>query len=637
MPRRVLTGYLAAQAALGAAVFAVPSLAALWWGAIGAVTVAAVGWGIRRHRPPRRRPWLLLAAGAAALAVGDVCYELSLLVSGAAGDWLAGLAEIAYLATFGLLAAGVLSLTRATVALRDRSGLLDTLVLVLVVGLVAWTVLIGPVVADVDVPAAEKALRVVHSLGGVLVLVAMLRLAAVAWRDPTVVGLTVGAAGILAADVAYAVAELGDGWRPGGPAELGWFVFYVAWGLAALHPFMARLATVTPPGPDEVAATRVGLVTLTCLTVPVLLVIQAFAAGPTLLTDGLVAAAVAGLATLLAATRVADSVSGHRAALDRERSLRQAGSRLLAAATVGEVAVAVRESAARLLPAGIHYDLLFAVRRPESDPGLVDVADWQPQLAIDHPLPVDAVDRRTRIVPARLLHPELAGRFATAPAVLVASLAAPEPTAGSGTALLVAADPEALVAAKDAVEVLAAQAALTVHRIAATEEAARRDRDRYLDLAVGGAGDAVLVIGADDRIRYASPPVGRLLGVEPPLLAHWREVVHPDDHAQVARTLAAAADRAGRDTAGADRAGTAAAGADGTGVGAQWVLRRPDGSHVLLEVRCRDLRQVPGVRGLVLTMSDVADQRRYESELARRRLDRSAPGRNRRSLRDRFR
>jgi PAS domain S-box-containing protein len=199
-------------------------------------------------------------------------------------------------------------------------------------------------------------------------------------------------------------------------------------------------------------------------------------------------------------------------------------------------------------------------------------------------------------------------------------LAPPVPSAGSGTALLVAAADSVLTASQDAIEVLAGQAALVLHRMAAADEAARRDRDRYLNLVAGGAGDAVLIIGPDERIRYASPACARLLGVEPPVLADWRDVVHPEDRAQVARTLA-----------------EAGAGDEGSSTGAQWVLRRPDGSHALLEVRCRDLRRVQGVRGLVLTMSDLADQRRQESELARRRLDRSAPGQNRRSLRHRFR
>ncbi|WFE21951.1 PAS domain-containing protein [Solwaraspora sp. WMMD937] len=625
MPRRVLTGYLAVQAVLGAAVFEAPAAAAVWWGAIGVVSVAAVGWGIHRHRPPRRLPWLLLAGGAGALAVGDVHYELSRRTAGAVGEVLSLIADAAYLATFGLLAAGVLSLTRTTVSLRDRSALLDTLVLVVVTGLVTWTLVVGPAVTDVDLPAVEKALLAVHGLGGVLVVVVMLRLAVAAWRDPTVIGLAVGAAGMLTADVWYAAAELNAGWQPGHPAELGWYVFYVSWGVAALHPNMARLATRSDPGPDDVAAMRVGLLTITCLTVPFLLVIQAFAAEPAELPDGLVTAAAAGLTTMLAVTRVVDSVAGHRAAVHRERSLRRVGTRLLSATTIAQVAEMVRRSVGELLPAGTDHQVLFAVRRPVAGaggepPDPEPVADWQPQVVVDDPLPVAAARRRTRIMPIRLLHPDLADRLAPAPAALVAGLAAPTPSGGTGTALLVGAADGVLAASRDAIEVVAAQAALALHRIAATEDAARRDRDRYFNLVAGTVGDAVVIVGADDRIRYASPPCSRLFGVEPAVLADWRDLVHPADQAQVSRTLGAAGDRD-----------------DGSAVGDRWVLRRPDGSHVLLEVRCRDLRRVPGVRGLVLTFSDLADQRHRDSELALRRIDRSAPGQNRRSLRRRFR
>ncbi|MFV2108225.1 PAS domain-containing protein [Micromonospora sp. LOL_015] len=625
MPRRVLTGYLAVQAVLGAAVFGAPAVAAAWWGAIGVVSVTAVGWGIHRHRPPRRLPWLLLAGGAGALAVGDVHYELSRRTVGATGDVLSLIADLAYLATFGLLAAGVLSLTRITAASRDRSALLDTLVLVVMTGLVTWTLVVGPAVTDVALPATEKALLALQGLGGVLVVVVMLRLAAAAWRDPTVIGLAAGATSMFAADVWYATAELNGGWQPGHPAELGWYVFYVSWGVAALHPNMARLATRSDPGPDDIVAMRVGLLTITCLTVPFLLVIQAFAAEPAELPDGLVTAAAAGLTMLLAVARVVDSVTGHRAAVHRERSLRSAGMRLLSATTTAQVAEMVRRSVGELLPAGTDHQILFAVRRPVAGaggepPDPESVADWQPQVVVGDPLPVDAARRRTRIMPTRLLHPDLADRLTPAPAALVAGLAAPAPSAGTGTALLVGAAGGVLAACRDAIEVVVAQAALALHRIAATEEAARRDRDRYLNLVAGTAGDAVVIVGADDRIRYASPPCSRLFGLEPAVLADWRDLVHPADQAQVSRTLGAAGDRD-----------------DGSAVGDQWVLRRPDGSHVLLEVRCRDLRRVPGVRGLVLTFSDLADQRRRDSELALRRIDRSAPGQNRRSLRRRFR
>ncbi|MFY1634301.1 hypothetical protein ACN27F_13640 [Solwaraspora sp. WMMB335] len=645
MPRHTLTGYLTVLGALATAVFTLPGAAALWWGLIGAVSVGAIGWGIHRHRPPRRAPWLLFAGGVAALAGGDVCYELSLRLP--AGDILAICADVCYLATFGLLAAGVLSLTRTSLALRDRSGLLDMLTLVLVTGLITWILVMKPAIADTDLPAVEKALLAVHSLGGVLVVVVMLRLAAAAWRSPAVLLLTTGAAAMLVADVCYAIAELGAGWQPGGPVELGWFVFYLTWGAAALHRSMAPLTAVAWPSRDEVAAMRVSLVTLTCLSVPVLLLIQAFTGAAADLADGLFAAAAAGLTTLLAVTRVIDSVDKHRSAVNRERSLRTAGTELLGATTVDDVAATVRRSVTDLMPAGAEATLLFVIQRSALESGAEQIdsavmAGWQPQLVMDDPLPVDAGRLRSRILPTRLLHPVLAARLAPAPTTVVASLAAPVQSAGSGTALLVAAADGVLTASRDAIEVIAGLAASALHRMAATEESARRDRDRYLNLIAGTVGEAVMIIDSDGRIRYASPPCGQLLGIELPVLAHWRELIHPEDHGQVARTLAEAGER------GAGRgigypAGSAEAGGDGAehyagrAAGDQWVLRRPDGSHTLLEVWCRDLRKVRGVRGLVLTLRDVAEQRRRESELARRQLDRTAPGQNRRSLQHRFR
>jgi diguanylate cyclase (GGDEF)-like protein len=50
---------------------------------------------------------------------------------------------------------------------------------------------------------------------------------------------------------------------------------------------------------------------------------------------------------------------------------------------------------------------------------------------------------------------------------------------------------------------------------------------------------------------------------------------------------------------------------------ADWSIRKVDGSYALTEVTCRDLRDKESVRGIVVTLRDVTDQRRLERELTR--------------------
>jgi hypothetical protein len=54
--------------------------------------------------------------------------------------------------------------------------------------------------------------------------------------------LGLGTIGLLASDVLYGLGRLEGSWQIGSSYDLGWVLFYIAWGAAALHPSMAALA-----------------------------------------------------------------------------------------------------------------------------------------------------------------------------------------------------------------------------------------------------------------------------------------------------------------------------------------------------------------------------------------------------------
>ncbi|MGW4466471.1 PAS domain S-box protein [Micromonospora sp. NPDC004704] len=616
MPQRRIIGFVTLTAALGLGVFLLPAAAAMLWGTIGAASVTAVAYGIRRHRPARPAPWLLLGSGLAVLAAGDVAYAVAATSSGQVATLLA---DGLYVALFPLLTAALVQLTRSSAVIRDRSGLTDLLAVVLAVGLVGWTQVVAPALPGTELSRVEQCVLVSHVLGALLVLVVMVRLAVAAPRNVAVLLLAVGAAGLLAADTAYAVAELGSGWRPGGPAELGWLVHYLAWGAAALHPSMTRLTARVDVPPDETAGTRVGLVALAGLTAAVVLFAEAVAGA---VLDGVVIAVVAGLSTVLVVTRVVDARNKHRHAVRRERHLRETCTSLVGATGSAQVGEALRVMVAQMMPAGTPHRLVFALYRP---PGRrTDDIDfvWSPRVDLDQPLPTNNTRRRSLLLETRLLPAVLVEPLGGLPATIVASLTpGAEPVVGrAGAALLVAADRDTLAASRDVIEVAAGQATLALQRLAVTGAAHRQDRDRYLDLVAGNTNDGVLIVGDDDRVNYANPALWRILGIESQAFATWRDIIHPDDHDQVDRAL-------GGVRADDDPAGTVV----------QWTLRRADRSRVLVEVKCRPLRAEPGPPGVSITLRDVTDERRREWDLLRRRLETTAPGLNRRSLRRRFR
>jgi PAS domain S-box-containing protein len=168
--------------------------------------------------------------------------------------------------------------------------------------------------------------------------------------------------------------------------------------------------------------------------------------------------------------------------------------------------------------------------------------------------------------------------------------------------------------------VLAAQATLALERIALNEAINRRDSERYLRTVIQNTTDVVLVVAEDDSIRYASPALGRELGLSLPPSGRLRDLVSPDEHAQMVLTIAQAREGGGQDD-----------------VRDSWHLRRSDGTRVVVEVSCRDLRDDRMVRGFVLTLRDITVRQGRDEEEIRQALRARPAGQNRHNSASKFR
>ncbi|WP_213450983.1 PAS domain S-box protein [Rhizomonospora bruguierae] len=611
---RIGAGY-ATLVALGAAVvFALPGWSGAAWAVIGLLTVAAMGYGGYRHRPRRRLPWLLVAGAVLAMATGDALYGFAVRGRSLAAPLAA---DLCYLAMFPLVIAGLVMLTRASVVLRDRGRLLDLLVMVCGGALIAWVVLIGPIVAQPGLDAVDRSAAAVFAMGGLLLVVTAGRLVTTAPRNPAVLLLAAGALAGFVADVVYTNDLAGSGWRPGNPAELGYLLFYGCWGLAALQPSMQEL-TEPVPAPSRADHGRPPVALALALLVPPGLLLVEALAGP--VRDGLVIAIAGMLMLVLVATRLGDMVERHRRATGRELALRQACAELVGAADAAAVGAAVRRAVGDLMPPAAEYRVVFAASHTGGLP-TAGMSVWGPALPAAYPAPPTALARRTRVLPARALHPALRDQLGHFAATLVCPLVLDGRSGGDRRlgALFVAAQERLLAALQDSIEVLAAQATLALERIALTDEVNRRDGDRYVRTIVQNTADAVLIADEDGRIRYASPSLATLLGVAAPAFATLRDIVHPDEQDQPGCTL--------------DRSRAAS---DPGGVRDDWTLRGRGGDRVPVEVICRDLRQDRMVRGFVLTLRNPAARREQEQEAIRRALGESSAGQNRRSALNRF-
>ena len=543
-------------------------LRAIEWILLGTASTAAIIVGVRWHRPARIAPWLLLAGSVASLAIGDVFYALDLHI----------VAELCYLALFVLVTLALLLLTRGGAPSVDRARLIDLLAFTCSALLVVWVFIIGSHGMTGEVSAADL-------LGDLLLVTVAVRMTAAAWRNWSAILLTTGAVGMLISDIAYPLA-------PGVVTESGYILLYLAWGAAALHPSMSRL---TVPASTRLIPWRgrwAALLGASVATPPLVLLFEAVTGS---VKDGVAIAVAAGLTLMLAITRLADAIAQTSQALSREQVLREASAALVAAADPPAVDEAVRAAVAKLLPPD-------AVRR------IVFATDDR-QLALQNLPPAPAGQSRSWWAPSD----QPGGESCLVCPLWLEPLAVARP---SGGALVLSGHREIIEATRDALEVLAGQAALALDRISLVEAVGRRDSDLYLRAVIRNTADIMLVVDSDQRIRYASPALRELVGIdELSPLATLYDLVHPDDRTQVREAL------------------------QGDGDGTVYcALRRADQSQVLVEATYRDLREDRLVQGFVVSMrkaeaGHMPDERLPEVD----RLDELPAWLNRRSAQHKFR
>ncbi len=192
--------------------------------------------------------------------------------------------------------------------------------------LLSWLYLILPYVHNPALSWLQKAVTIAYPIGDVLVLAMLARfLAAGAWRTRSVQLLTLGSLGLLASDVSFGLLQLYSSFHPGTATDLGWLVFYAAWGAAALHPTMTTLTEPIRRSQPLSSPFRLVLIMLAALVAPVVLFVESVRGQ---VIDAGVIAVCSALLYLLVLSRLADVAAALRRALVRAEVLRQAGAAL---------------------------------------------------------------------------------------------------------------------------------------------------------------------------------------------------------------------------------------------------------------------------------------------------------------------
>jgi signal transduction histidine kinase len=127
---------------------------------------------------------------------------------------------------------------------------------------------------------SQRLVSIAYPLCDVLLLAVAVRL----WRTgghATVASrlLTLGLGALLVADTVYGLSQLEGSWQAGGPLDALWIIYYLAVGLAALHPSMLSLTEPTPAS-SRLTRTRLAMLAGASLMPPAVLVIQTVRAEP---------------------------------------------------------------------------------------------------------------------------------------------------------------------------------------------------------------------------------------------------------------------------------------------------------------------------------------------------------------------
>jgi signal transduction histidine kinase len=268
--------FLGAEALFTVGYFLLPpsGLKAASYAALGLSAVAALVIGARTHRPRQPLAWYLLAGGLFMLTAGDTInyiYEYVLLTEAP----FPSSADVVYLTCFLLLAAGLLLLVRARTPGKDRTSLIDAVIIATGAGLLSWIFLIVPYVRAPDLTVLQRLVSIAYPVVDVVLLAVAVRL----WRAGSQSTaafrlLTVSLLALLIADTVYGLSQLTVGWVPGGALDLGWVIFFLTMGAAALHPSMRSLSEPAAAPTPRLTWQRRILLTGATLMAPAMLVIQ---------------------------------------------------------------------------------------------------------------------------------------------------------------------------------------------------------------------------------------------------------------------------------------------------------------------------------------------------------------------------
>ena len=292
---------------------------------MGLSSVAAIVVGVRLNEPAAARAWYLVALGQLLFVAGAAVALVYSLLHRETPDPSTG--DVLHVAAYPAIGAGLLLMLRARSPGRDVAYLIDAAIATTGIALFSWIFLIEPYMDGDTLTGHGNLLPALYPLLD-------LALAAVAARILIGAGFRVVSYSLLgcalllrlAGDGVYLLSTT-QGWGGGTGLELLWLAAYVAWGLAALEPSMAKITERGFGEEEELTRERLAALALVTLAIPLLMLEQSIRTSDlNILLMVMASTALFGLVI----ARLAGVVTRHDRAKQREACLREAAASLVA-------------------------------------------------------------------------------------------------------------------------------------------------------------------------------------------------------------------------------------------------------------------------------------------------------------------
>ena len=233
---------------------------------IAASSVVVILTAVATRSPAEPRGWLLQAAGVAAFTVGDVIWNAYGWSGGASP--FPSIADVFYLLQYPLLAWGIVYLFRWRRA-HPAGDVLDAALLTAGATLLLWFLVIVPSVSGSGLDVLGRVITVAYPTMDLLLL-AVIAFAAfsVSKWTPSLRLLALGIVCMLVADVAYARTSITGSYTDGSWIDSGWELFYIAIGVAALHPSAGEQLPTAAAPTHAIRWRRFALVAVMALIAP---------------------------------------------------------------------------------------------------------------------------------------------------------------------------------------------------------------------------------------------------------------------------------------------------------------------------------------------------------------------------------